>query len=230
MISILERTNGAPLIKIQTEDRIDSLRSGFVYMNSLQYYRDLERANQGDDVIGDAFEGQLHVQSGSIHIPSLNQVVPLDDQLLRTSIEDAYAFCLFSIPEAPAFAFSALQNEKLPTFGDSALVITDRDEFVRRLFNRLAEEGYRVLFGNVSYYDPTTDNVAYFVNLIRNGIESVAFNKRSVFAYQQEFRIVAISKDKQQDHISVNIRDISDISEIIPVERLLGMTFIQREN
>ena len=186
-------TNGAPVIKIQSSERIDSLNNGYVYMKSLRYYRDLERENPGNVDVGDEYEAQVHINSGYILIPELNHVEALRDQLIHTNIDNSFVFCLLSIPEdTSSFTFTDVQKEKLSSFGDSALVITDRDEFVKRLVSKLEGDGYAVFYGHVRYYDPTVDNVLHFVDLITNGIASIAFRKRQKYSYQQEFRIVAV--------------------------------------
>lgn len=226
----VHHTNGAPIIKIQTSERIDSLNSGYVYMKSLKYYSNLERENPGDVDVGDEYEAQVHINSGYMLIPELNHVEILKDQLIHTSIDNAYVFCLLSIPEnASSFTFTDIQKEKLTNFGDNALTITDRDEFVKRLSSKLESEGYTVLYGHVRYYDPTIDNALHFVDLIANGIVSIAFRKRKKYSYQQEFRIVAIKNETQKENISVNIGDISDISKSISLDKLLSATFIAQK-
>lgn len=226
MKTLIQKTKGAPVIKIQTGERIDSLRNGLVYMNSLQYYRDLENANLGDDVVGDAYEGQIHVHSGRIIIPKLKRMDLLNGHLFRTSIDNSYVFCMFAIPkDASTFTFSDLQKEKLPEFGDSALIITDRDEFVRRVFDKLRAGGYRVTYGNVSYFNPAIDTVSYFFDLIKQSIIAAAFKKRDLFSYQQEFRIIAMKDGSLEDHIEINIGDISDITEKVSINQLLSATF-----
>ena len=42
-------------IKFQSEDKIDLLLHGMVYMKELQYYVDLEKKDQ-NDIVGDALE------------------------------------------------------------------------------------------------------------------------------------------------------------------------------
>lgn len=50
---------GFPLIKFQSEERIESLQNGLIYMNSLEWFRNNESDN-GDEVIGDSFEAMDH--------------------------------------------------------------------------------------------------------------------------------------------------------------------------
>ena len=51
---------GFPLIKFQSEERIESLQNGLIYMNSLEWFRNNESDN-GDEVIGDSFEAMFHI-------------------------------------------------------------------------------------------------------------------------------------------------------------------------
>ena len=48
-------------IKFQSEDKIDLLLHGMVYMKELQYYVDLEKKEQ-NDIVGDALENAVFLK------------------------------------------------------------------------------------------------------------------------------------------------------------------------
>ena len=49
----------------------------------------------------------------------------------------------------------------------------------------------------------------------------MAFIKREKYGYQSEFRYMV--KKEVENHLKLQIEDISDISEIVPIKTLLNM-------
>lgn len=211
---------GFPLIKFQSAARIESLRQGHLYAKTLGYYRKLEEET-GDADIGDKFEAMLHVKSGQFINKSTGEVHELDDTLLRTMRSDDFVFCMFSIyPKTKTFEFSAEQREKLLSFGDTALLILDSDEFISRVNQSAIKSGLETHFDAVQYYNPNEDYANIWIDLFK-GMWKTAFWKRESYRYQQEARFVFLSDDVKSDHIELDIGDISQISEIIPAASIL---------
>ena len=219
---------GAPLIKFKNQDIINSLQAGNVYMNSLEYFRRLEDEDTG---IGDSYEGKVHVKKGRLIIPELGINMELTNDLINTSIQDAYVYCFTSFHHISGiFTFSDFQKEKLAEAGERALIITDRNEFIKRITNKLIKEGYKVSFGYVSYYKPEIDEVLKFFELLSIGIDAVALQKREKYSYQQEFRFIAYKENSTDDHICINIGDISDISLQYTSKQVLSATIICQDS
>ena len=211
---------GFPLIKFQSAARIESLRQGHLYAKTLGYYRKLEEET-GDADIGDKCEAMLHVKSGQLINKSTGEVHELDDTLLRTMRSDDFVFCMFSIyPKTKTFEFSAEQREKLLSFGDTALLILDSDEFISRVNQSAIKSGLETHFDAVQYYNPNEDYADIWIDLFK-GMWKTAFWKRESYRYQQEARFVFLSDDAKRDHIELDIGDISQISEIIPAASIL---------
>lgn len=57
------------LIKFKSEDIIDSLQSGCIYMNSIKKFRDIEK--DGDDKVGDFLDGLMHIHNGYIIVEGI---------------------------------------------------------------------------------------------------------------------------------------------------------------
>lgn len=206
------------LIKIQRDKYIELFRKGKIYANCLNYFREKE-----DNVIGDEQEGVLNgCNGGKYYIPQLQEVGEFsENDGFRTLHSNDYVFCMFSINiESGAFSFSKEQKENLSTFGDTALVITDAEEFFRRVCVALKKQNIDGTCGCVEYY---TDNDCFSrIQSIVKDISNHVFWKNSNYRYQQEFRMIFFNKNKQEDHIELDIGDISDISVIMSIEKLLS--------
>ncbi len=53
------------------------------------------------------------------------------------------------------------------SFGDTALIVLDPDEFIRRVKVSAEKAGYKVYFKPVQYYDPTIDGGNMLISLLR---------------------------------------------------------------
>ncbi len=69
---------GFPLVKFQSSEKIKKLQQGLVYMKNLNYYRQLEKTS-GNSVVGDSFEGSLHINEAKLIIPELGQEIDIVD-------------------------------------------------------------------------------------------------------------------------------------------------------
>lgn len=219
---------GFPLIKFKSEEIINSLQGGKIYLNSLKWFRDYENEN-GDTIVGDNYEGMLHVNDGELINKETGEHISLNDNLISTTSSNAFVYCMtFISPSIDEFTFSELQKEDLKTFGDTALVILDSEEFINRIKQKAAENGYSLLCNTVQYYDEENDNANIWISLLNN-INNIAFWKRKSYSHQQEFRFV-ISADKcKEDHIELEIGDISDISKVFKTEDVLNFKITRQE-
>ncbi len=192
---------GRPLIKFQKSDRIMSFRDGCLHANTLEFYRKLEAAT-GDVTIGDGHEAMLHIHEGFLRFPDTGEEIVLNDALIPTSHSTDYVFCMFGIdPSLESFVFNEEQKAKMRSFGDTALVILDSEEFIKRVSIAAEKQGYRSYFNYVSYYDPSVDNGNMIISLFQD-MENVAFWKRNIYSYQQEARFIFTSdSDIQSVHI-----------------------------
>jgi len=61
-------------------------------------------------------------------------------------------------------------------------------------------------------------------------MHNVAFWKRNSYAYQQEGRFVFVADNNTDDHITLEIGDISDISLVFPSEQVLTGVVTRKED
>lgn len=210
------------MIKFQNRDKIESLQKGKLYMKSLAYYRERERET-GDDTVGDLFEAMIHINNGYIIIPELGINEKLSDALINTNFANSFVFCLLSLAErTETFKFSDEQKKKILDFGDSALLITDRDKFLQRIETALERQNLEYHHDYVDYYDETKDNIIDWISLISNRDEYVAFRKRIRYAYQQEYRFLIKHPPTEEDYFELDIGNIEGISVILTAEEALS--------
>lgn len=219
---------GFPLIKFQSEDRIKSLQQGKIYMNTLAYYRKLEEKT-GDVRVGDSFEGMFHVVEGKLVFPEEGEILELNNELIKTSYSDGFVFCLFGVkPSATNFEFAEEQVKEITGFGDTALLIVDVPEFEKRVVKAAKDAGFEIYKGFVRYYDETTDSGDMIISLL-SGMQNVAYWKRKMYDYQQEYRFFAYSETIKKDHLELEIGDISDISLMMKTSSMLKAKIVKQE-
>lgn len=209
---------GTPLIKFQKADIIDKIVNGSFYMNSMKVYRD-RYYQEYDEEIGDPAEGMVYVDEGSFIVYKENiEVHPLQSSTIPTVSSDDYIFCMFGISRNNCFPFrfSDEQKKKWLEIYDTALVITDFNELVNRVYDAAISEGVEIQRGFVNYYDEKSGDISPIMGALANGLNSVAFYKRKRYAYQQEYRFTAPKCEK--DYLELNIGNISGISKVFPLE------------
>lgn len=116
--------------------------------------------------------------------------------------------------------FTEIQKCRIPEFGEWGVVITDNGEFIRRLNDAFDKNGIFYKKDWVKYYKNTNSEEQF--DSISNEPHQIAFWKRDIFAYQQEFRIQITNIDVK-DSYKINIGDIHDISKMMRTKDILNM-------
>lgn len=225
---IKQTVKGFPLIKFKNKEIIDSLQNGILYLNSLKWFRDYEN-EVGDIIVGDSYEGMLHINEGKLVMKETGEVFDLNDALIPTTSSNAYVYCMTYInPKVENFEFNDAQKKEIKEFGDTALLILDSDEFIKRVMSAAEKKGYKIYFNCVNYYDENIDVVNVWVSLFQ-GSHNIAFWKRKSYEHQQEFRFVIVDEECVDDHIELEIGDIRDISKVLGTEQILNAE-VERNN
>lgn len=217
---------GFPLLKFQKKEIIDKIIQGSFYMNSLKVYREWFQ-NSGDEEIGDPFEGELYVNNAQLIIPEKNIVEQCNKQFFRTSHEDDFVFCMFGINSnyQKTFSFTEEQKKKWLDIYDTALIIKDQPEFFNRIKNKSKELKINMVGNFVNYYDDSVDNADLLIGALK-GTKNCVFQKRKKYSYQQEYRFTFENTTKAKS-FEINIGDISDISIVFPLEKILSSKFFK---
>ena len=231
MSRIIGTSVNLPIVKFQNKEIIEKIQSGKMYLKNLEWFREKERQT-GDMTIGDLLEGMLHISEGYMQIYDSDgkviECVPLTDSALTTSFSNAFVFCATDIfPNESGHVFADNQKPVFKEFGDTALVIENKGEFIKRIYKAAKELGYEVFYSVVNYYNKDEDNANMLISLL-HGMHNIAFWKRDTYKVQQEFRIVLWKTDANKDYIEFDIGDISDISKVISIEEALSIQIIKQ--
>lgn len=225
---------GLPLIKFKNASGIEELRNGIMHMRSLNQYREYAQKSL---TIGDDYEALFHVNRGTMVIMSggkekVISVKGLNNALLPTTHSNDFAFCMFCFDNnLDRSEFTATQKSEMLTFGDTALIITDSCEFIKRIKIALQSKGIpsdKLYHGKVRYYDETVDSVNTYLSLLY-GMQNVAFLKRNRYSYQQEYRFL-IPNTENKNCYDLEIGSIHDISEVVKASQLLDSYVINQSN
>jgi hypothetical protein len=202
----------AILLKLGAKKHLEGLRQGHLYLNTLNYFRELE----ADPNRADRLEGTDHIfQPGIIRMsfdfPGMGHFeVPPEDlagpvTFVRNETTCCNLYCLYCLREP---VNGALFSKEHALFGDSVVLIRNTPEFIARVRDGANRTGLAIWWGPVEYYDEKT----YTGKLGR-------FKKSDRFAYQKEFRFAVSTPGTEPLHLDVG--DLSDItSEIIPFDKV----------
>ena len=228
------------LVKFGSKDNLIKLQQGQLYMKNLQYYVDLEKSTSDEDV-GDMYDGQMLWKDAKVTLFDYDtKEFFAEGMASNLSLNLGYlacpVFCMFAFDYrnhtneklvgdnlTVRYDFTDEQKSKLCNFGTHALIIKNGDEFVERVRKGLLsnEIGYSRDF--VKYYD--FNNIEQLKEVKEDSMR-VAFWKRQKYAYQQEYRFLAHTE--VDDHLSINIGDISDITQLVETSKLLN-TYLQAD-
>ncbi len=222
-IKYMGEIKGFPLIKIKSREIIEKLRSGSFYMSSLKKYREMYE-KYGDDTIGDPNEGKLIIHDAVLKIEELGIEERVTDHAVATVNENDFVFCMFGVNpnKYDKFLFTEEQKQRLIGFDDTALLITDVYEFARRIKNAAEKRNLQISGNFVNYYDETANDIQIFIDLIAKGTKNIVFHKTKKYEYQQEYRFT-IQNKTGEDHLELDIGDISDISEVFTTEEIFSV-------
>lgn len=232
------------LIKFGEKENLLKLQEGNLYMKNLKYYNDLEE-KQALIGMGDKDDGKavltyvdfkmIDIDTGKIILAGKYDKAVLDYKICNNPV-----FCLFALDNRNIVKYGSLNEDNIDyrmefteiqkkefkkNFGDSALLINNPYEFINRINKSFKEQELSFLNGKVDYYDQSI-NDKEMIDSIKQDYNKVAFWKRkSDFDYQQEYRILCTSIEVD-DYIQINIGDIKDITQIIPMEEIFKSHFI----
>lgn len=225
------------LIKFGSKDNLEKLQAGQLYMKNLQYYVDLEK-NTDDEDIGDKYDGHLILKDAKITVYSYDTgelVTQFDAPTASMNLGylKCPVFCMFMFDYrnhteenlrgdtlTVQYQFTEKQLSKMSKFGSHALIIKNGEEFMKRVKNGLQNNGYGYTRDLVQYYDGNT--FEHMKEISENDMR-IAFWKRQKYAYQQEYRILAHAQT--EDYLSIEIGDLRDITELVQAKDLLNTLF-----
>lgn len=199
--------------KFGSRRHIEQFVQGTLYMNTLDYFAEMEEKDAGDPRC-DSFEGvgRTIPANGAVLSVKIGQefqpVAHLTGAIKWRPTEGVKAnvFCMYALrpPNTPVFV-----DERNFRFGDTFAVLTDGEEFLRRVRTAADSGGHKLLYRLMEYFDEET----------YTGPVSI-FKKRIAFRYQSEFRIALLPGIDEPYPFAVG--DLSDIAKIGTLPELNG--------
>lgn len=206
------------LVKIGTKENIkDSYENEYLYFNTVEYFRSLEKDPLGRN---DPHEGDLKLEQGAkltveldgkkyqFHEIFKNFSAQYHEFLLKTP-GNICSFCRFDIEEDGKY-FSI--DERLKSFGDTALIIYKLNQFVKSIDKSIKQLGFPLERKHVEYYEPKS----------YNGDLSF-FHKDIFFQYQNEYRILI--KSSGENAIKVKVPNLKKFSIMVDFRNLKSLFF-----
>jgi hypothetical protein len=195
------------LIKFGKLEHLQQLRDeGLLYMNNLPYFWNIE----DEELRGDPFDCALQVIRGpkvTMVMPDGNEMTVCRDYTLKIrppEPEKTNIFCMYAL--RPLIEGSFPVDKKNLRFGDHALILMNRDEFIQRLESSLKNKR---IVGDAELVEYVNDEHTEKLGPFRK------FNR---FSYQYEWRLVCY--DGPGKKRSILIGSIRDISVILPADEV----------
>lgn len=196
----------------------DLFENGTIYMNSIQYFKDLEDSG----LRGDQFEGVSRIKNyppGEIQIPEINFKTPYVSLHVRESynqvVGNIYSlYCVSSKGwDKPQ---DCMIDKKNMGFGSHCVLIKDCQSFFSLITCKLDKLSLDYTHGFVRYYN-------------KYDIERklTVFEKPMEFEFQKEFRFYV--KRFSTQPLKIQIGSLQQIAELLPAEGVIE-TFRLKKN
>ena len=203
-------------VKFGQKEHIEELQNeGVLYLNTVEFFKNLE-SEQGTR--GDLLEGASELKNFFKDDKAILTISPGEKEEIKINLTKAQ-FRQFQSYQGNIFSlYSILNNEKkvlevefeesMKSFGDTALIITNVNNFLARVQNELQKMNLKFKCGVVDYYNSKERNVKN-LNI---------FKKSSDFQNQNEFRIFV--ENPINEPLKIRIGSISKISTVVKSEKL----------
>jgi len=195
------------LIKFGKLEHLQQLQNeGLLYMNNLPYFWEIE----DEELRGDPLDSAVQVIRGpkvTMVMPDGNEVNVCRDYTLKirpSEPEKINIFCMYAL--RPLIEGSFPVDKKIKQFGDYALILINREEFIQRIESNL--KIHRIV-GDAELVE--------YVNDKHTG-KLGPFRKFNNFSYQYEWRLVCYNGLGEPRKIRIG--SIRDISMILPTDEV----------
>ncbi len=235
-------------VKITDKQWADRFVQGEVFMRALADFgvwnrlQNIENAKINNDFRGDLREATVrHVEENFENEPFLKGVDPEFVDVIKNMDYIDYSdmqyfklFCLYNLYYNENSRTFECPDMQLASFGDTAVIITDVEAFIRRFLIAL----FALEDKNNTHFIPVANIVEYYMPKTTD-IKTPLFHKTSSYAWQNELRIAIAELDihnkflrcadgrypiiQNTDPILLNIGSIEDITLQIPVHDLISL-------
>ncbi|MBJ2175545.1 hypothetical protein JBL43_14935 [Aureibaculum sp. A20] len=203
-------------VKFGQKEHIEGLQNkGLLYLNTVDFFKKLE-SEQG--ARGDFLEGASEIKNIYEQDESILTINPGGKDEIHLNLTKAQIRQFFNYKGNIFSLFSIFNNKKetqeiefeksMKSFGDTALIITNVSEFLKRVKLELDRQKYKFDWRLVDYYNENERNLK----------ELNIFSKASTFQNQNEFRIYVENVNNKP--LKIEIGSIKEISYIVESEKL----------
>ncbi|MCE2501286.1 MAG: hypothetical protein J4G13_10555 [Dehalococcoidia bacterium] len=223
---------------IKKQEHADEFLQGKLFLNPLCYFKNIE----SEDGRGDKNEGAIlfPLDDFVLTLTPTNPKTGDVGDIIRITKDDLAApislhpgrfdhinlLCMYachirdiqsiSVDNIDDFRKQLEISEECASLGEHAIIITNIQEFLRRISVAAEQGGYGLRRGLVTYYDPMVGTPT-----TESDIESV-FHKRKEYQYQSEFRIAVDTHLYEPTSLRLSIGDISDIAFLMRTSEING--------
>jgi hypothetical protein len=199
------------VFKFGARNHMEQFAQGLLHMNTLDCFAKLE----ADMLRKDSHEGTSHLlrgDGGILQIKIGEEFVPIAGikgpiRYQPDALKKVNVFCMYALRESASAPFVDPENFG---FGDTFAILTDFDEFLKRVITAAARtQGQDLKYGLVEYVD-------YSSYLGPVGV----FRKSLAFSYQSEFRMALFPG--MGTPIDFEVGDLSDLVILGPLGELNG--------
>ncbi|NNG99676.1 hypothetical protein [Acinetobacter sp. ANC 5414] len=196
---------------------MEEFLDGKLYMNCLGYFKNVEDAKNTQYDSKEGIKSYLQPHDVEMEIKFGDQVIKLDVRNLAAPViiqnngyNNLKIICFYS----PYIDYSDLKASKEDIkitdkmkndFGDHVIIITNYEEFSKRLQAALDISEDIEFCGH--------KKVDYFPHNFHGSFEDheIPFKKHEDFSFQKEYRVIARTKQHDEQPLVINIGDLRDI-------------------
>lgn len=209
----------------------DDFLKGHLYFNSLNFFKRHEES----EVLGqnDYYEccSIYQPESVNVYIGNLKLTdfagpisISCNHDLLTSNIicfstirDDLYYNCK-SFEEAKQ---NILFPKELLNYGRYAVAIPQGHLLIKKIECAALKNGFSLYHGLVNYYNYSKDNVSF-------KYPKIAFQKRSEFSYQREYRFLLQKTNEEDKPVILEVGDLSDITMVVKsadINKMLDISY-----
>ena len=219
------------LVKVFTkEDHANKFLRGELYARRLSWFKGIE-CDEVDDERRDEYEAAVMLRRDNLIITLEAKgmvtgevekfTIPMEDLAAPPILQPEHfdhinVFCMYA---ANSGEFEQVSEDNLQAFrtqlelpkdclklGRYAVVITNTQEFLRRVKAAAHRMGYKICRGLMKYYDPEVGTPLGPLDI------RIIFTKRKKFSHEREFRFAIDTGTLGSEPITLNIGKIDDIA------------------
>lgn len=182
----------------------DDFLNGHLYFSSLNSFRKVEKS----EVFGqnDCYECCDILQPDSVKVTVGNtELTDFAGPISICSESDVLRSNIMCFSTIGMDVENVLFLEKMIEYGEFVVAIPQAELFIERLGKVVKGLDLKLYRGAVKYYDFSKDNISC-------GFPEIAFQKRSEFSYQREFRFLLQKREPVDAPLILEVGDLSDIA------------------